>query len=42
MLTPEKIIEILNMKPLEIEGGYYVETYRSEDRIDAKALPREI
>ncbi len=39
MLTPEKIIDNLNMKPLEIEGGYYVETYRSEDRIEAKALP---
>lgn len=40
MLTPEKIIENLNMKPLEIEGGYYVETYRSEDRIEAEALPQ--
>jgi len=39
MLTPEKIIDNLNMKPLEIEGGYYVETYRSADRIEAKALP---
>jgi len=39
MLTPEKIIDNLNMKPLEIEGGYYVESYRSADRIEAKALP---
>ena len=29
MLTAEKIIHLLELKPLPVEGGYYRETYRS-------------
>jgi len=28
-ITPDEIIQILNLKPLPVEGGYYAETYRS-------------
>lgn len=31
MFTPEEIIKAFNMKPLENEGGYFAETYRSKD-----------
>jgi hypothetical protein len=31
MMTAEQIIEMFGMKPLQGEGGYYVETYRSEE-----------
>jgi predicted cupin superfamily sugar epimerase len=37
-LTAEKIQEILNLKPLPIEGGYFVETYRSGHKIAAQSL----
>jgi uncharacterized protein len=30
MLTPEKIIELLHLRLHPLEGGYFVETYRSE------------
>ena len=31
MITAEQIIEFFKMKPLPKEGGFYVETYRSQD-----------
>lgn len=39
MLTAERIIKLYNMKPLPGEGGYYVETYRSEEMIERTSLP---
>jgi predicted cupin superfamily sugar epimerase len=39
-MTAEQMIELLEMKPLSWEGGYYVETYRCEDKIPPVALPR--
>lgn len=39
MLTAEKIIELLNLQPHPIEGGYFVETYRSELKLSQSALP---
>jgi len=38
-VTGEQIIELLGMKPLPQEGGYYVETYRSAETVAAAALP---
>jgi len=34
-----KIIEILDLKPLEAEGGFFKEVYRSKDIIPKAALP---
>ena len=31
MMTAQEMIQLLNLKPLPEEGGYYRETYRSED-----------
>ncbi|MGD9403420.1 MAG: cupin domain-containing protein, partial [bacterium] len=39
MLDAEKIISALGMKPLPGEGGYFVESYRSEDNLPEGALP---
>lgn len=39
MLTPEQIRDLLKMKPLPVEGGYFSETYRSKDALPASALP---
>jgi hypothetical protein len=39
MLTADKIIALLNLKPHPEEGGYFVETYRSSEIILEKALP---
>lgn len=39
MLTAEEIIKKLNLQPLPIEGGFYTQTYRSEDILPANALP---
>jgi uncharacterized protein len=39
MLTAEKIIEILKLTPLQNEGGFYRETWRSQDTIPESALP---
>jgi predicted cupin superfamily sugar epimerase len=39
MLTPERIIDLLNLRPLVPEGGYYCETYRSDESIAGAALP---
>ena len=37
-LTAEKIRALLNLRPHPIEGGYFVETYRSEAKIAQEAL----
>jgi hypothetical protein len=39
-LTARQIITMLKLKPLEIEGGYFVETYRAQERIAHSALPK--
>ena len=36
---PEDVIRILSLVPLPREGGFFRETYRSEVRIPASALP---
>lgn len=33
MLTPEQIIKMLNLKPLQQEGGFFSEIYRSDELI---------
>jgi uncharacterized protein len=38
-MTAERIIEILGLEPLPVEGGYYRETYRSEEVIQKSSLP---
>jgi len=40
MATAEEIIRFLGMKPLPGEGGFYVETYRSGEKIALDALPQ--
>lgn len=39
MLTAEKIITLLNLRPHPIEGGYFVETYRSNLTLPQSVLP---
>jgi len=39
MLTAEKIIELLKLEPLAIEGGYFCETYRSPLTLSSSSLP---
>ncbi|MEM0982997.1 MAG: cupin domain-containing protein [Planctomycetota bacterium] len=39
MLTPERVIELLELEELPFEGGYFRETYRAEAEIGAGALP---
>lgn len=39
MLTPEKIVETLNLKPHPKEGGHFAETYRSDEFISLENLP---
>ncbi|MCZ6527844.1 MAG: cupin domain-containing protein [Candidatus Dadabacteria bacterium] len=41
MLTAEKLIKMLNMKPLPKEGGYYCETHRSTHVIHGSSLPQQ-
>lgn len=36
---PKEIIKLLGLKPLETEGGYFRETYRSEDILSKEVLP---
>lgn len=38
--TAEEIISILDLKPLNMEGGYFKETYRSSETIPRDCLPR--
>lgn len=40
MPTAEKIMALLNLRPHPIEGGYFVETYRSEIKLPQSALPK--
>ena len=37
-ISIKKIIELLELKPLPFEGGYYRETYRSDEIIEAGQL----
>ena len=39
MLTAKGLIEHLKLEPLPIEGGYYRQTYRSDETIARSALP---
>jgi predicted cupin superfamily sugar epimerase len=39
MITAQEIIEFFKMRPLEKEGGYYIETYRASEKIAPPALP---
>jgi uncharacterized protein len=39
MLTAEQIRDLLKMKPLPVEGGYFAETYRSQSTLNGSALP---
>jgi hypothetical protein len=39
MLTVEALRRILGLTPHPVEGGYFVETYRSEERLPATGLP---
>jgi predicted cupin superfamily sugar epimerase len=39
MLTPSALIELLQLEPLPIEGGYFRQTWRSADLLAASALP---
>jgi uncharacterized protein len=39
MLTPETLIEQLGLQPLPVEGGYFRQTYVSDEAIAAGALP---
>ncbi len=39
MLTPEQIISALGLEPLPVEGGFFRQTYRSDDQIPLQALP---
>jgi len=39
MISAQQIIELFDMKPLPDEGGFYVETYRAKEKIDADSLP---
>ena len=38
-MNAEQIIQLLGLKPLRVEGGYFVETYKCEEGIPRKALP---
>jgi predicted cupin superfamily sugar epimerase len=38
-MNAQEIIKHYSMQPLPEEGGYYVETYRAGETIDAAALP---
>jgi len=39
MLSADEIIRILDLKPLEMEGGFYRESYRSQEKIPRHGLP---
>ena len=41
-LTAADVIRILDLAPLQVEGGYYRETYTSELHLPANVLPPEI
>ena len=39
MFNPEQIIKHLHLKPLPIEGGYFIQSYRAAETIAGSALP---
>ncbi len=39
MLTAERLIELLGLAPLPVEGGHFRQTYVSDEAIAASALP---
>jgi predicted cupin superfamily sugar epimerase len=39
-LTAEQLIQLLDLQPLPVEGGYFRETFRSAESLPAAALPR--
>ncbi len=39
MRTAEELIKFFKMKPLEKEGGYYIQTYRTPEKITQPGLP---
>jgi predicted cupin superfamily sugar epimerase len=39
MLTVEALRALLELTPHPVEGGYFVETYRSAEQVAADALP---
>lgn len=39
MVTVEQIIELLNLQPHPTEGGFFAETYRSDENISLSGLP---
>ncbi len=41
-MSAEDIIHLLNLQPLPFEGGWYRETYRSEETIGAKSMATAI
>lgn len=42
MLNAEQIIKFFDMKPLPDEGGYYVETYRSREKIARQLMSNQV
>ena len=38
-MTKEEVIQLFDLKPLSFEGGYYRETFRNPDNIQAHCLP---
>jgi len=38
-MTSDELIAFLNLKPLPLEGGYYIETFRSNEVIAQSGLP---
>ncbi len=39
MITAEQLVALLHLKPHPEEGGYFAETYRSDESIPGKDLP---
>lgn len=38
-LSADETIRLLNLEPLQMEGGYFCQTYRSTETVPANALP---
>lgn len=39
MVTPEELVDVLNLEPLHTEGGLFTQTYLSTETIPKDALP---
>ena len=39
MLTPERLIDLLDLAPLPVEGGHFRQTYRAGDVVGGAGLP---